>query len=232
MKDEFISTAAHELRTPLASLMGYSEILRESGQYGDFTPEQQQEFLDIIYQKAEELSRIVDDLLDLTRIQSGERIILNRSPGDLGQLFREIVQAWQAEMVDNQFVLEIPEHPLKLEFDRTRISQLMQNLLSNAVKFSHRGSIIRICARTRRHLCIISVVDDGIGMSSEDLLHIFDKFYRVDASNTGYAGLGLGMAIVRQVVEAHGGKIRVHSRPGSGTRVTFSLPLRPLSQRA
>jgi PAS domain S-box-containing protein len=225
MKDEFISTAAHELRTPLTSLMGYSEILRQPDRYGGFSLEQQQEFLDILYEKAEELSRIVDDLLDLSRVQSGQPIILERKPGDLSQILREIVQSCRAKMTGNHFVLKLPDHPIELDLDKARISQLMQNVLSNAVKFSPQGTTIRISVRRARHFCVVGVEDEGIGMSSEDLNHIFDAFYRADASNTGFAGLGLGMAIVRRIVEAHGGKIRVRSKPGSGTRVSFSLPL-------
>jgi PAS domain S-box-containing protein len=225
MKDEFISTAAHELRTPLTSLMGYSEILHESSRYGGFSHEQQQDFLDIIHQKAEELSRIVDDLLDLSRVQSGKLIILDRTPGDLGSLLREIVQSCRERMTDHHFVLDLPELPFEMEFDKARITHLMQNLLSNAIKFSPRGSVIRISARREPHFCLVGVEDEGIGMSAEDLEHIFDKFYRADASNTGFAGLGLGMSIVRQIVEAHGGEIQVRSQPGSGTQVTFSLPL-------
>jgi len=228
MKDEFISTAAHELRTPLTSLMGYSELLRHSDQHGSFSPEQQQEFLRIIYEKSEELSRIVDDLLDLSRVQSGQPIMVDRKPGDLGKLLRDIVQTCRRHMTENTFLLDISRTPLELEFDRVRITQLMQNLLSNAIKFSPPGTTIRISARRRPSLCLIGVEDEGIGMSSEDLSHVFDKFYRADASNTGFAGLGLGMAIARQIVEAHGGQIRVRSKPDAGTRVTFSLPLEPL----
>ncbi|WP_027716073.1 ATP-binding protein [Desulfuromonas sp. TF] len=231
MKDEFISTAAHELRTPLTSLMGYSELLRQPDLYNGSSPAQQQEFLDIIYQKAEELGRIVDDLLDLSRVQSGKPITLDRHRDDLGLLLHEIVQGCREKVTDTQVVLDLPEYPLNLEFDRTRITQLMQNLLSNAIKFSPRGTTIRVFARKGPLFCTVGVEDEGAGMSPDELDHIFDKFYRVDASNTGFSGLGLGMSIVRQIVEAHGGEILVFSEQGIGTRVTFSLPLKPQPPR-
>jgi PAS domain S-box-containing protein len=224
LKDEFISTAAHELRTPLATVMGYVDLLLQKEEHA-FSAEEEREFLALVHQKAETLARIIDDLLDLSRIRSGHLVVLKKSWEDLARLIGETVAAYGEMSQKHAFVLDLPESPLRFFLDAGKIGQVLENLLSNAVKFSPAGGRITVGARRIDGEVEVSVADEGIGMSPEQMERIFDKFYRVDASTTAVSGLGLGMNIVKSIVEAHGGSIRVESEKGRGTRVHFTLPL-------
>jgi signal transduction histidine kinase len=118
-----------------------------------------------------------------------------------------------------------PEHAVELLADPLRLAQVMENLLGNAVKFSPPGSLIRVTCEIRPETVQVTVEDEGMGMNPEETERVFEKFYRVDASSTGKPGLGLGLSLGRNIIEAHGGEIRVESAPGQGTRIVFSLPL-------
>jgi signal transduction histidine kinase len=224
LKDEFISTAAHELRTPLTTVMGYVELLQHKDEYA-FSPEEQREFLELIYQKSEILAKIMDDLLDLSRLRAGHLIVLKKSPEDLVGLIGEAVASYREVTKKHVFVLDLPDSPLRFSLDAGKIGQVLENLLSNAVKFSPAGGSITVRARCTDGEVQVIVADQGIGMGPEQIERIFEKFYRVDASMTAISGFGLGMHIVRSIVEAHGGRIWVESEPGRGTRVHFTLPL-------
>ena len=224
IKSEFISTAAHELRTPLASVMGYAELLLQLGQLP--RPEHR-DYLQRILEKSEVLAHIIDDLLDLSRIESGRLISLERTPTDLGALLRDVVDQFRPGSPRHRLELELPATPLVLPIDREKVLQVMENLLSNAVKYAPGGGPIRVAARAQAKGCRIEVADQGIGMSRQQLARVFDKFYRADASDTAVRGLGLGMTIVKKIVEGHGGTIEVDSAPGEGTTVTVLLPWGP-----
>jgi signal transduction histidine kinase len=224
LKDEFISTAAHELRTPLTTVMGYVDLLLHRDEYR-VSSEEQKEFLELVFQKSEALAQIIDDLLDLSRIRSGHLVILKKSPEDLVDLIGETVASYREMTRKHAFVLDLPDSPVRLPLDAGKIGQVMENLLSNAVKFSPAGGRITISARGSNEEIQVTVADEGIGMRPEQIKQIFDKFYRVDASTTAVSGFGLGMNIVRSIVEAHGGSIWVESEVGRGTRVHFTLPL-------
>jgi PAS domain S-box-containing protein len=222
MKDEFISTAAHELRTPLTTVMGYAELLLRQGDA--FAPEERKEFLKLVYRHSEGLGRIVDDLLDLSTVQAGRLVTLTKSREDLAALVGTEIAAWQGLTDRHRFSFEFPEGPAELCLDPGRIHQVLENLLSNAVKFSPAGGRIRVSGHRTDGEFEVTVEDEGIGMRPEQVEHIFDKFYRADASDTAVGGLGLGMSIVKNIVEAHGGRIWVESELGEGTRVHFTLP--------
>lgn len=227
MKSEFISTAAHELRTPLATMLGYAELLRAPDTFGGFSSEQREEFLAEIYQKGESLSRIIDEMLDISRIESGRPIALDLQSHE--------PRAWLAK-VTRRFELQGRKHDFALDFDGLqpevltcdlhRMTQVLENLLSNAVKYSPHGGTITVRSWIDQNDYVVSVADQGIGMTSEQVSRVFDKFYRADSSNTAIGGLGLGMSIARQIVETHGGRIWVESETGKGTTASFSLPLR------
>ncbi|WP_291316905.1 PAS domain S-box protein [Desulfuromonas sp.] len=225
MKNEFISTAAHELRTPLTSVLGYSEVLLNQEEYGITDPALQKEFLDAIHAKGQRLEAIISDLLDLSRIQSGQRISLQRSPCDIVQLLDKIVSQYRQEKDGYPFEVSLPEGAVELWVDAGKIEQVMDNLLGNAVKFSQQNGTIRVTGQVTGDSFLIVVADEGIGMTPEQLERVFDKFYRVDASDTAAGGLGLGMSIAKSIVEAHGGEIRVESEPGQGTKVRVTIPL-------
>lgn len=220
MKTEFISTAAHELRTPLTSVIGFSEVLITQGGLSA----EQTEFLSIIHKKAEVLGKIVDDLLDLARVDTGQIIRLKKDRADVRSILERSVTDYQRVCKDHIFKMVLPDNPIDMLVDDRKLFQVMENLLSNAVKFSPTDSTIQITCQQADNEVFIAVRDQGIGMNPIQMNRMFDKFYRVDASNTAREGLGLGMAIVKSIVEAHKGRIWVTSKPGQGTTVTFTLP--------
>ncbi len=224
MKDDFISTAAHELRTPLTAVMGFVELLMQKNDHR-FSPAEQREFLQLVYQKSEVLAHIIEDLLNLSRIRSGQMISLKKFPEDLSALVVKAVDAYAKMTHKHVFDLDLPEPGLRVLLDAGKIGQVLENLLSNAVKFSPVGGRITVGVRRTDGEARVTVADQGIGMSPQQLKRVFDKFYRVDTSDSGTGGLGLGMNIVKNMVEAHGGRIWVESELGRGTQVHFTLPL-------
>lgn len=221
MKSEFISTAAHELRTPLSSIIGYSELLLS--QAGDFGEEQRQS-LDYINRKAWTLSKIVDELLDVSRIESGHALPLEKTPCDLNALLRQAVEGAGNLTGNHHIELQVGAEPAVLTVDGGKIEQVLDNILGNAVKFSPQGGVIRVSGRDEAGEYRICVEDEGIGMTPEQVGKVFDKFYRADTSNTAVEGTGLGMSIVRHIVDAHGGHVEIESQVGRGTRVLVGLP--------
>ncbi len=226
IKSEFISTAAHELRTPLSAMMGFAELARDSDDFGGFTKEQTNDFLDEIYDKGEALNQLIDDLLDVSRIERGCPIELNLQEEPLTEVLVKIVKFYKVHDSRHVFQLDIPEQAKGTGclIDRHRINQVLENLLNNAAKYSAKESEILLkCSLTAKQW-EISVTDHGIGMTTEQCEQVFDKFYRADSSDTAVSGLGLGMSIAKQVVDLHGGRIWVKSTQGKGTTVTFTLP--------
>jgi signal transduction histidine kinase len=222
MKTEFISTAAHELRTPLTSILGFSQVL--------LSPEtvsaaEQKEFIAYIHQRARALSDMVADLLDISRIESGQGLALRRELCTAGELVIQLAPFIQSGLEASRFELAITSESAPLLVDMGKMVEVFENLLSNAVKYSPPGSPIRIAGEIAGENYRFSVADRGIGMTPEQAARVFDKFYRADASDTAVGGLGLGMSIVRNILEAHGGSIWVESEPGRGTTVQFHLPL-------
>jgi len=221
MKSEFISTAAHELRTPLSSIVGYSELL--ISQSGHLT-EEERKSLDYINRKAWNLSKIVDDLLDVSRIESGHALPLEKTACDLNALLRQAVAAAGRLTGKHRIELQVADEPAVLAVDVGKIEQVLENIFGNAVKFSPQGGVIRVTGRDDADEYRIYVEDEGIGMTPEQVEKVFDKFYRADTSNTAVEGTGLGMSIVRHIVDAHGGHVEIDSRVGQGTRVVVGLP--------
>ena len=225
MKSEFISMAAHELRTPLAAIMGYTDLLLDQAAMQGFDPQQKRDFLVTIQSRAEDLTRIVDELLDLSRIEAGQKISLDIRPCNLPVVLGGVVDDFRTRFPDRSFALRIPaqcQH--NCWADPLRMRQVMANLLDNAVKYSPpAGEIVAGCAG-QLDACRIFVSDQGIGMSPEQSARIFDQFYRADTSDTAVGGLGLGLSLARQIVEGHGGKIEVESEVGKGSTLTIVLP--------
>lgn len=223
MKDEFVSTAAHELRTPLATIIGYADLLQMNN---TFSPEQQAEYLRLIQKKAERLGEIVSDLLDISRIESGEGVKLELKPGRLDKLCEDVVKSYRLQALSHAFALDFPPSAVAtVNIDRYAMLQILENLLNNAVKYSPEGGEIRISGQLANGSCLIAVSDQGIGMTSDQVARIFDKFYRADATNTAISGTGLGMTIVKHLVEAQSGQVQVASALGRGTTVTIALPI-------
>ncbi|MEZ4600245.1 MAG: PocR ligand-binding domain-containing protein [Syntrophotaleaceae bacterium] len=221
MKNEFISTAAHELRTPLTSILGFSELLLQKN---DFSPELCEECLQHIHNNAEGLHEIVENLFILTRFQIGEKVPMDKAPCDLAENIHAMIESYQEKFPNHQFVLDLPNPVPQMVIDCVKVNQVLENLLSNAVKFSPEGGLVRVEGALEDNCLRISIIDKGIGMTEEQLERVFDKFYRADASDTAVPGLGLGMALAKNIIEAHGGDIQAISRKGEGTNITFTLP--------
>ena len=222
MKSEFVSTAAHELRTPLTAIQGFSQLLLTDE---ELSPAEQREFLSYIHEKSVALSRITTDLLDIARAESGEGLSFVKTPCSAADLAKQAEFFFRAFPAGHRLLVEVASGDSRLEVDGEKIAEVFENLLSNAVKYSQPGSTVRLFGRAAGDRYEFGIADRGIGMTPEQVDKIFDKFYRADASDTAPAGLGLGMSLVKTIVEAHGGKIWVESRLKEGTTVRFSLPL-------
>jgi Na+/proline symporter/nitrogen-specific signal transduction histidine kinase len=225
LKDEFITTVTHELRTPLTSVRALAEILHSNP---DLDAEKNQQFTGIIIKESERLSRLINDVLNFQKIESGQ-IDWRITEVDLGRLIEDSVSATNQLIVDKQIVLstEIPEQVPPIKGDEDRLIQVMVNLISNAVKFidSDQGKIHIGLSVTPDHLHIY-LTDNGIGISPEDQKIIFDKFRQVKSTVGGRpSGTGLGLAITRSIIAFHGGRIWVESTVGKGSTFHFTLPL-------
>ena len=228
IKTEFISTAAHELTSPLTSILGYSELLLDRELSDRFSSAQKRDFMEEILNRSESLSKIVDDLLNISRIESGQPIPLNIVPTAMEPLLQKTIASFQLVSPEHDFAIELPQPAeRRVLIDQFRIQQVLENLLSNAVKYSPAGRTITVDSCCEGNFYKITICDQGIGMSEDQLERIFDKFYRCDASNTAIGGLGLGMSIVQQIIDGHHGNIEVSSELGHGTCVILRLPLAP-----
>jgi two-component system sensor histidine kinase KdpD len=220
-KSELISVASHELRTPLTSLRGFSELLLMR-RYGEADARR---FVSVIHAEAERLGRILDNLLDLARIESGQGVETRPVPVPVSPLLETQVELWSAQGAKRSFrILTARDLPLA-RVDRDAIDRVLTNLISNAVKYSEDGTEIRLlAAAVGGNRVEIAVEDDGLGIPAAALPHIFERYYRVPRPGGTARGLGLGLALVRALVEANGGTIRVESAVGKGSRFTLSLP--------
>ncbi len=222
IKSEFIATASHELRTPLTIIQGYTELLRESDELSN---EQMKNFESIIYDKAVALGKIIDELLDVSRIESGRPLCLDFMQINIVDEIRQAIVQFEKESATHRFSTILPEVEVYLSADRFKVIQVLENLLNNAVKFSPAGSDIVVSGVVLEGCFQVTVADNGVGISPEKQEHIFDKFFRVDTSNTALSGFGLGLYLVKRIVEAHRGSICVESTLGQGTKFFFTLPI-------
>jgi PAS domain S-box-containing protein len=223
-KDEFFAMVSHELRTPLTSIIGYSDLLAEDE--AQRLTEEGRGYLDIVRRNADRELRLVTDLLLLVRIQEGT-FELELEPTDLRRIVDEGIQAARpvAERREITIAGEMDETP-PLMGDPHRLGQVVDNLLSNAIKFTPPGGRIDVRLGARNGSAELEIADDGIGISEDDLMRLFDRLYRASSAREAQIpGLGLGLTIVRAIVEAHEGTIRVESTEGSGTKFRVDLPL-------
>ena len=221
MKTEFISTAAHELRTPLTSIQGFSEILLTRD---NINKESKKKYLTYINKQSVNLANIINDLLDISRIESEKSFTLKKEWCAVGEVIKEIIPYFEDQCPKHRFEVSVTDKDLKLYVDKEKMEQVLKNIISNAVKYSPQGGLIRVTGGIKKNCYQISIEDQGIGMTPDQMDKIFDKFYRADASNTAVQGTGLGMSIVKYLVEAHGGEVRVESKLGKGTTVSFKIP--------
>ncbi len=224
-KSEFISTVSHELRTPLTSIKGYVDLIL-LGSVGEISP-MQRNFLDVVRANANRLVDLINDLLDISRIETG-RIVLNPEPISVLDLLEEVLESARTEIARKSLSLELevpPDLPL-VHADRKRILQVLNNLVSNAYKYTREGGRVAISARCTDGFVQVDVADTGVGISEEDQKKLFTRFFRADnplADEVG--GTGLGLAISKSFVEMHGGRMWVQSELNVGSTFSFTLPL-------
>lgn len=222
MKTEFISMAAHELRTPLTSIQGFSELLLSRK---DLKPQEKEQFLSHINRQSVALNHIISDLLDIARIESGRGFALDKKTCNICSVVEHVVAAYKMKSSNHTFETTISHADLEVMADLDKIRQIFENLLSNAVKYSPEGGLIRVTTDKSDNNLLITVEDQGVGMLPEEVAKIFDKFYRADNHKKAIPGTGLGMSIVKHLVEAHAGEVWVESEPNRGTTVSFTIPL-------
>lgn len=220
LKDELVATVSHELRTPLASLRGFAELMLKR----EYSPEKRQQFLTIIHNEAFRLTNLINDFLDLQRIESGQQTY-HFVDTNLDVLISEAIATFSQQDGKHQWIKEISSSLPNIQVERDRIRQVLANLLSNAVKFSPTGGAITVRATEQPKEILITIADQGIGIPSEALPKLFKKFFRVDnGESRNIGGTGLGLALVKNIIEAHGGRIWVESLPGKGSSFFFTLP--------
>lgn len=225
MKTQFISTAAHELSTPLTSILGYANLLHDEHTYGDFSDEQKRAFIAEVHDNAEYLYELTNKLLDLDRMENGQAIPLNREAVDLAALIDKSTRRYRQLFPDRSIDIRRREDfPATCLCDPLRIGQVLGNLISNAIKYSPSGKPIRLLLSGEAGGARIEIEDEGRGMSSEEQARAFDPFYRADDSNTAPRGTGLGLCIVKNIIQAHGGRVWIESALGRGSRIGFFLP--------
>ncbi|MGC9357295.1 MAG: GAF domain-containing protein [Anaerolineae bacterium] len=224
-KSDFVSTVSHELRTPMTAIKGYVDLLL-MGTTGDLTKMQAQ-FLEVVRTNADRLTALVNDLLDLSRIETG-KIVLNPRPLDMGNVIEQAVMTIAPKAREKGLVARdvVPDGLPKVYGDPDRVFQILTNLLGNAFKYTPIGGEISVHAYIRDAMMHVAVTDTGIGISREDQESIFDRFFRVDDPLVQEeSGTGLGLSITASLVKMQGGEVFVESEPGEGSIFTFTLPL-------
>ncbi|MCV2349996.1 ATP-binding protein [Paucibacter sp. Y2R2-4] len=224
MKSEFLSTAAHELRTPMASIFGFTELLMTRD---NIAPDRQKQMLARIYRQSQAMIAILNELLDLARIEARRGQDFEMELLDLNTVIEEVVQDFKAPDERLGPELSLPASSSQVQADRKKLQQVLRNLLSNAYKYSAVGGRVWLrvsqVAEADAAQVKIEVQDQGIGMTAEELSHVTERFYRADKSGT-VLGTGLGMSIVKEIVELHGGQLALASELGQGTTVSVFLP--------
>jgi signal transduction histidine kinase len=221
MKSEFVSTVSHELRTPLASVLGFTERMI----YKDLSEERKKTYLKTIYQEAKRLTALINDFLDVQKMEAGKQIY-HKTTEDIVEIIQEASEIFKHNTNTHPIVLEIVTNQTKVEADREKLAQVMANLLSNAIKYSPEGGKIHITVTSKGEMLQVTIRDHGIGIPNEAIPHLFTKFYRVDNSDLRkIGGTGLGLSIVKEIIHAHDGDIGITSQMEEGTVVTIEIPL-------
>ncbi len=232
LKSEFLANMSHELRTPLNAILGFSELLRDE-LAGKITDKQRRDCLDNIYNSGRHLLSLINDVLDLTKIEAGRMDLVYEEFG-VDSALREVLNVVRGlatkKEIDLSSLVEPPE--ALMVADKNKFKQVLYNLLSNAIKFTPTGGRVLVEARLKDGHATVTVADSGIGIPREQQHKIFGAFYQVQsASNREYPGTGLGLALTKRLVELHGGTIEFDSVQGRGTTFTVRMPVRPAPSR-
>jgi signal transduction histidine kinase len=219
LKAELISIVSHELRTPLASVLGFTNLLLDR----ELADDERRRYLGIIDSQSRRLETLVSDFLDAQRVDEG-RLEMSFEPLDLATLVREQTQLFAGESSVHRIDVEMANEPFPVVGDHARLAQVVANLLSNAIKYSPEGGTVEVTGSRNRSVVRVQVRDHGRGIPTAEQPRIFTKFFRGDAGASGIAGTGLGLALAREIVEAHGGRIGFRSRAGEGSTFWIELP--------
>ena len=222
-KDAFIGVLTHDMRTPLTSIKGYGSILRSQ----ELPREEQVHIMNIILRSQDNLLELVNNILEIQKLQSGAPILLERSHFDLNEIVQMIIETVQAEAIRKEMTLtyQAPTAPIHITADRQKIQRVITNLVANAVKYTPHQGEIRVKLWENGRYAITEVQDSGFGIPEEQLPYIFERFRRVPGHQGKATGTGLGLAIVKSLVEAHNGDIAVTSQEDVGSTFTLKLPL-------
>jgi len=230
IKDDFLSIVSHELRTPLTSIQGYAQLLEGRLRAAPAANGKELSQLGVIRSQVRRMRRLVDDLLDVSRIDRRAGVTIEPEPLDLADELRDAVARTQRQYPERQISLASPAS-LPIVADRDRIGQVVTNLIDNAVKYSPDGGPVEVSGELRGTEALVSVADAGIGIPAEDRELVFGRFYQADeeASPRRFGGLGLGLYISRAIIDAHGGRMSVeaNAKAGRGSIFTFQIPTRP-----
>lgn len=231
MKTEFLANVSHELRTPLTVIMGYSELLLER-MAADESAAVNRKFVETVYRKSEDLLSLINDLIELSRIESG-RIEMRLVQFSLADVVDETVEELATNAMKKQHAVKVMHNDpeLLIKADRGKIKQIIANLVHNAIKYTPNGGQILIRTYANGHNGCIEVEDNGIGMSEEQIRQLYQPFKQANSSyNKKYEGFGLGLAITKSLVQYHRGTISVCSQPEEGSRFTVELPVETFLQ--
>ncbi|AKJ02191.1 sensor histidine kinase [Archangium gephyra] len=222
MRDEFLSTAAHELRTPITTIKGYAQLL-DRWTPGGHEPREGKAFR-ILNRQSDRLTQLVQELLEVSRLQLG-RLALRRQRFELGELVADVLERMQGVSSRHRLVLH-QEGPVFVDADRERIDQVLVNLFDNAIKYSPEGGDIEVRVASREGTGVVSIRDPGMGIPKERQGQLFERFYRAHAGlESDRGGMGIGLHLSEQIVQRHGGRIWFESEPGKGSTFSFSLAL-------
>ncbi len=224
-KSEFLSIVSHEFRTALTGIQGFSELIRDGG----LEPDEVRAYGGYIFNDADRVNRLIGDMLDLDRMESG-RMSMRSADVDINDIAMEAISRAAPSAVTVEFKSDLdPRLPI-VAGDRDRLIQVLSNLVNNAVKYSPDGGTVTIASRVEGRYALVSVTDTGIGIPPDEIGHVFERFRRVrSGAAQSIPGTGLGLTIVKQIVEMHGGKIWVESAVGHGSSFHFTIPLAPES---
>jgi signal transduction histidine kinase len=224
LKSDFVANVSHELKTPLALIRLFAETL-ELGRVP--TEEKAKQYYRVINKESQRLTQLINNILDFSRIEAGRREY-RFAPTDVGRVVNEVVDAYRFQIEQQGFALEVdvPEGLPEVQLDKEALGQALINLVNNAIKYSQDEKQIRIAVREQSGRLLLSVADRGIGIAKSEQKKIFEKFYRAENSLVhDTKGSGLGLSLVRHILDAHGGAVEVESAPGKGSTFTLALPL-------
>ena len=224
----FVANVSHELRSPITSIAGYLQGMLD----GTIPREEHQKYMQVVYDETQRLTRLIRDLLDLSRIESGN-VPMNPVDFNINELMRRVLIKYEGRLDEKNMEVEseFADEPCMVHADMDRIEQVVSNLVDNAIKFCGQYGKLTLETRWVGDLCTVTVADDGAGIDEKDLPHVFDRFYTMDKAHTAGKGTGLGLSIVKQILLQHGHDITVESVKGEGTRFAFQLDRAKESQK-